>query len=403
LSGQFGTSLAVVDMNGDGVDDLAVSAPSSNASSLTYKGAVFIFAGSIDDGLSNEPYWTVTGVETYSNIGTSLSSGDLDGDGLADLIVASKYAPSGGQQRGAVWLFLSSDFNLHDSLTTEQASVELKGESDYSWFGSQVSVFSTTRTAGKLLMIGASQFKNSATNQNSVGKIYGYTLSGKRPQLVFSVTGSEAVGKLGIDFDIGKPLGPNGQDYLALSLPTRNITDGKFAGIQVRWEQGGAVLLVPVNQLQDGNQFISDLLNSNSVITLEGDRSFGKFGWRIGFGDVNGDGNDDLHVAAPYRTDDASELLLGAQQGRVFVFYGGSSFPHDAFPTRHCSFASTVPCPGSVASLTLLSGEDKSRFGSEVSSPVPGKKVWGSKYPLLVSSSHSSLTTRLGGAVHLYY
>ena len=37
MNGRFGTSLTVVDINGDGLDDLAVSAPSVGSPDLNYE------------------------------------------------------------------------------------------------------------------------------------------------------------------------------------------------------------------------------------------------------------------------------------------------------------------------------------------------------------------------------
>ncbi|NXJ82663.1 PHLD phospholipase, partial [Trogon melanurus] len=106
-SGRFGSALAVLDFNEDGVPDLAIGAPSVGSQFLTYKGAVYVYFGMEGGGFASEPNVTITCQYPYCNLGWSLLAADLDEDGNADLVVGSPYAPGGGQQRGFVVVFYS--------------------------------------------------------------------------------------------------------------------------------------------------------------------------------------------------------------------------------------------------------------------------------------------------------
>ncbi|NTV04631.1 hypothetical protein HGA89_06970, partial [bacterium] len=90
----FSTALASGDFNGDGADDLAVSATGRQVGSSTNAGVVYVIFGS-DAGLvaTGSQAWSqdspgVGGVsEPNDHFGSKLAAGDLDGDGCADLAV----------------------------------------------------------------------------------------------------------------------------------------------------------------------------------------------------------------------------------------------------------------------------------------------------------------------------
>lgn len=90
----FGSALAVGDFDGDGYDDLAVSAPGADDSGVTNGGAVHVFYGSstglsfVGDQILHQGTTGIDGVpETYDYMGDSLTTGDFDCDGYDDLVI----------------------------------------------------------------------------------------------------------------------------------------------------------------------------------------------------------------------------------------------------------------------------------------------------------------------------
>ncbi|CAG8824215.1 32750_t:CDS:2, partial [Racocetra persica] len=106
---RFGWSLAVVDLNSDGVDDLAISAPSFS-SNLSGTGKVYVYFGhakpsgiskllrTYEIGLSHYPDLEIsTDAKTTKHdwridqMGQALASGDVDNDGFRDLLIGCPY------------------------------------------------------------------------------------------------------------------------------------------------------------------------------------------------------------------------------------------------------------------------------------------------------------------------
>jgi hypothetical protein len=88
----FGCALAgAADIDGDGYDDLVVGAPKSASST----GAAFVYLGGPGD-MSQTPSLPIPGPSIASaQFGQSLALGDLNGDGYADLVVGAPGAGQG--------------------------------------------------------------------------------------------------------------------------------------------------------------------------------------------------------------------------------------------------------------------------------------------------------------------
>jgi hypothetical protein len=107
---QFGVAASLGDLDGDGVDDLAVGAVRDDDGG-TDRGAVWVlFLNANGTVKSHQKISSTTGgftgiLHAADFFGISVASlGDHDGDGVTDLAVGALQDDDGGTGRGAVWL-----------------------------------------------------------------------------------------------------------------------------------------------------------------------------------------------------------------------------------------------------------------------------------------------------------
>ena len=118
---EFGAALAAGDLNGDGAADLAVGLPGEDLGTPADAGAVIVLYGVPAAGLTatDAQLWTqdspgVPGTaELQDAFGVSLATGDVDGDGIADLAVGVSQESVGAvADAGAVNLLFGSAAGL---------------------------------------------------------------------------------------------------------------------------------------------------------------------------------------------------------------------------------------------------------------------------------------------------
>ncbi|XP_048759090.2 phosphatidylinositol-glycan-specific phospholipase D-like isoform X2 [Ostrea edulis] len=329
---RFGYAVAVLDVNLDGNMDIAVS-----ASSLSYKGL-------LDYNLQ------------FCNLGSSLTSIDLNSDGKDDLLIGSPFASVKNRtQNGMVTALLSSKSLVSGTVIPAEKLLQnwmLFGNQSYSWFGSKLTTKKDKLMVSQPFFRICSSCENySPTDVQSVGKLSIYSTGQSMPTSPgLTITGRRRLEMAGYSSDIGDPFG-NGSFVVAVGLPGMDVEGRTYASSE-NFVQGGGVLLVN-----------SDM---QEIAFYTGDRMFSRFGSVVKFSDINGDGIEDLLISASFRNDNPNILINSRINGKVYVFYGGRNFRmNNATVIPDCGIIS--PCPAEVANQTLGSGLDfKTDFGHTV-------------------------------------
>ncbi len=122
-----GMSLAAADVNGDGHRDLLIAAPYGHSN----RGEVVVFSGgptppsgalTLDDA-----DLSITGTEYGTVMGFTLSAGDIDGDGKAEIAIGLPLSDTGTPDAGAVHIYSGSE-TLFDG--TPELAHQFVGEFD---------------------------------------------------------------------------------------------------------------------------------------------------------------------------------------------------------------------------------------------------------------------------------
>jgi len=124
---EFGASVSVGDVTGDGYDDVAAGMPGKKVSGDAKSGGLVLLKGSAD-GLTtkgvvslNQDTKGVPGMgETGDKFGSAVRVTDIDGDGRSDVAISAKGedVTPGAKQDGAVWTLRGAA----DGLTTKGAT-----------------------------------------------------------------------------------------------------------------------------------------------------------------------------------------------------------------------------------------------------------------------------------------
>lgn len=231
------------DVDGDGIADLMVAARQSVS-----PGYVYVFQGPISgENLTSSADAILTGEEDGDDFGDTLAAaGDTNGDGFDDVWIGAGSNSAGGYHAGAVYLFQGP---LSGSVDADEASAVLVGEAEYQSLGGAFS------------------------------------------------TGADVTGDSLVDLVIGCPA---------------DDTVGS---------NGGAVYLV--SGAVSGTQSISEVSTS-----IRGQRSGDQFGQSVAnVGDTDGDGQPDLVVGAIFHKTEQE------RRGAAYLFLGplgASGFAADA-------------------------------------------------------------------------
>src|SRR5262245_7630333 len=289
------------DVNGDGLADVIVGALSANVSYVVFGQASGLAATTALSSLDGRPASRIAGAGTSAN-----SAGDVNGDGFADLIVGNNYASPNGANSGASYVVFgqASGFaaNIDVSNLDGTTGFKLSGEAAGDRSGRFVGSAGDVNGDGFADLIVGAPFANPNAS---------YVVFAKLPDTAVNRTGTDAAQTLaGGDFD--DTLSGLGGDDVLHGNGGNDTLAGGAGGAGGDTLIGGAVSGTG-DAAGDTLSEIENLIGSAQADTLTGDGGDNVLDGGAGNDTLDGGAGDDTMIGGAgndvYRVDATNDLV----------------------------------------------------------------------------------------------
>ncbi|MBX7245757.1 MAG: VCBS repeat-containing protein [Candidatus Sumerlaeaceae bacterium] len=307
--------LACGDINNDGIDDIAVGAHLADVNSRTDAGKVLVVYGrtpftpgtTID--LLSQASSTILGNETFAELGTAIAIGDLNADGIADLIMGEDQGSVGSlTTEGKVFvLWGSSSFPASYNLLSTAANLTILGGHVWDELGHCVAMADINGDTKRDLVVTAPGWDPAGVSSADWGAVYAFlgkttwpatiNLASASPDLF--IAAGDTTNTIGDTLAVGDFNKDSRADFM---FSARDGERPIFSNEGRTYVVGGRASFPGTLSLTQGSEQVEYIVNGATNNLQLGDT--------IATGDIDGDGAVELLLAAPFVNSSTGKLLI---------------------------------------------------------------------------------------------
>lgn len=315
------------DINGDGIDDLIISAPGAD-SNASNSGQIYVLYGKTSDfgssfdlsTLDGSNGFKINGIAANDQAGISISNaGDINGDGINDLIIGAPDADPNSTNSGQSYVvFVKSSvlvpsfdlstlngnngFKINGVSSSHQSGFSVSAAGDVNGDGIDDLIIGAPGASRSYVVFGKSSFFSADLNLSTLDGSNGFTIIGPSNS-GYSVSSAGDINNDGLD-DV--------------------IIGARYAN---SWSGQSYVVFGKNSSLSGfGSSLNVSTLDGSNGFKINGIATFDNSGWSVNHaGDINGDGIDDVVIGAPNADPN------GSKSGQSYVVFGKTSGFSDNF------------------------------------------------------------------------
>jgi hypothetical protein len=311
------------DINGDGIDDVVISALYADPNNLDKAGSAYVvfgkqggFSANFDlNALDGTNGFTINGIAEGNQTGVSVSGvGDFNGDGIDDLIIGASFADPNGNYSGSSYLIFGSEEGFAPTLNLSALDgtngFAINGANAYDLAGKVSAAGDVNGDGFDDLIIGA-YGANGFTGASYV--VFGsaqplppsFNLSELNGTNGFAINGINPGNFTGISVSSAGDFNGDGIDDLIIGAPKANNVAGQ--SYIVFGSKEGFSANINLSELDGTNGFALNGVNADDFSSISVSAA----------GDINGDGLDDLIIGASYADPNGN-----TNAGSSYVIFG---------------------------------------------------------------------------------